>query len=82
MRPTLKMMVRNPFISLGFVECYVVNRDLLVSLPAASSSVIVRAAYLHTHLYSSCIILVDVGNEVLVGEFRYACTLVCLTCIA
>jgi hypothetical protein len=71
MRPMLNMMARNPFISLGFVGCHFLNRDLLllVSLPAASSSVIFCAAYLHTQLYSSCIILVVVGNEVLVCEF-------------
>ena len=69
MRPMLNVMARNPFISLGFVGCHFLNRDLLVSLPAASSSVIFWAAYLHTQLYSSCIILVVVGNEVLVCEF-------------
>ena len=81
MRPMLEMMARNPLISLGLVGCHFLNRDLLVSLPAASNSDIFLAAYLHRQIYKACVYIVryllDVSDVPLVCEFIYDCTLVC-----
>ena len=76
MRPTLKIMARNPLISLELVGYHFLDRDLLVSLPAASSSDIFLAAYLHRHIYKSCVYCSLPSDVSLVCEFIYDCTLV------